>query len=99
MDIRDSAGRWEALGSKDVRSREEAMENIRQEVMRSVENIGPMNEVLPAPGSAAVSLSDLNDVLARLLMLSKRCPYADVREKCAWVLQSVQVREQNGFEK
>ncbi|XP_036405413.1 sestrin-1 isoform X1 [Megalops cyprinoides] len=90
MDIRDSAGRWDALGSKDVSSREEAMENIRQEVMRSVENIGPMNEVLSAPGSPAVSPSDLNDVLARLLMLSKRCPYADVREKCARVLQSVQ---------
>lgn len=91
MDVTDSAGRWDALASKDENSRELAMETIRQEVMRCVENIGPVDGVPSSPTSATVSHVELNGVLARLLMLSKRCPYADVREKCAWVLQRVQV--------
>ncbi|KAG5846510.1 hypothetical protein ANANG_G00115730 [Anguilla anguilla] len=90
MDVIDPAERWGALASKDENSRDLAMETIRQEVMRCVENIGPIGEVSSPPASAAVSQFELNAVLARLLMLSKRCPYADVREKCAWVLQNVQ---------
>ncbi|KAJ8355673.1 hypothetical protein SKAU_G00184670 [Synaphobranchus kaupii] len=91
MDDTDSAERWDALASKDANSRELAMETIRQEVMRCVENIGPIQGVSSSPpAKATVSQIELNAVLARLLMLSKRCPYADVREKCVWVLQSVQ---------
>ncbi|KAJ8270617.1 hypothetical protein GJAV_G00117190 [Gymnothorax javanicus] len=92
MDVTDSAGRWDALASKDENSREVAMESIGQEVMKCVENIGPIEVVPSPPDSAAVSLIELNTILARLLMLSKRCPYADVREKCARVLQSVQTQ-------
>ncbi|KPP77461.1 hypothetical protein Z043_103110 [Scleropages formosus] len=90
MDVEDSEGSWEALGSRDPVSREAAMENIRQEVMRRVQNTGPAQENPSSPGAAGTCPSDLNHMLARLLMLSQRCPHADVREKCAGTLQSIQ---------
>ena len=83
----EAAGRWDALGSRDASSREAAMEHIRQEVMRKVQSIAPM----PVSAGTGQVTSDLNDVLARLLMLSKRCPFVDVKERCLWLLQSVQV--------
>ncbi|KAL7888756.1 hypothetical protein AOLI_G00037300 [Acnodon oligacanthus] len=88
MDGRDVVAMWEGLASRDAASRDAAMESLQQEMMRRVESIGPVPET-PCSSSA----SDLNHVLARILMLSKRCPYGDVREKCIWLLQSVQVRE------
>lgn len=88
-DVRDTLARWDALGSRDPSSREAAMEVISQEVLRRAEGIGPISPgAATCPGHAA----DLNDMLARILMLAKRCPFGDVREKCAWILQSVQVR-------
>lgn len=89
MDVRDSAGRWDALGSRDSSFRHAAMELIHQEVMRRIENIGPIQSSSP-PALDALS-SDLNSLLAHVLMLSKRCPYEDVRKKCICLLQMVQV--------
>ncbi|KAM4632964.1 sestrin-1 isoform 1-T1 [Polymixia lowei] len=92
MDVQDqeSMGRWDGLGSRDASSRDAAMEHIRQEVMRRVEDIGPISALAPLPPASASPSSDLNAILARLLMLSKRCPFEDVRERCIWILQTVQ---------
>ncbi|KAL0164759.1 hypothetical protein M9458_040512, partial [Cirrhinus mrigala] len=93
MDVRDSAGRWDALASRDSSSRHAAMELIHQEVMKRIETMGP----IPDPQSSSPPAmddglsSDLNTFLAHVLMLSKRCPYEDVREKCICLLQKVQV--------
>ncbi|MED6263014.1 hypothetical protein CHARACLAT_000089 [Characodon lateralis] len=84
-------GRWDGLCSRDASSRAEAMEFISQEVMRKVEAIGPIkaaNRSSPAPGSPPNS--DLNGILVQLLMLSRRCPFEDVRERCAQLLQDIQ---------
>ncbi|KAF7648314.1 hypothetical protein LDENG_00158660 [Lucifuga dentata] len=70
------------------------MENIRQEVMRRVEDIGPIpagTSVPSSPASESPPSTYLNDILAHLLMLSKRCPFKDVREQCFCLLQTVQV--------
>lgn len=91
MEVQDqeSLGRWDRLGSRDLSTRLEAMEIISQEVTRKVEAIGPLTSSPPATGT--VLSSDLNDILAHLLMLSKRCPFEDVRERCIQLLQEVQV--------
>lgn len=94
MEVQDqeSLGRWDGLGSRDVSSRTEAMENICQDVMRKVEAIGPVPALAPSPpASGSPPNSDLNDILAHLLMLSKRCPFEDVKEQCIRLLQAVQV--------
>ncbi|XP_034435410.1 sestrin-1 isoform X1 [Hippoglossus hippoglossus] len=84
-------GRWDGLGSRDASSRTEAMENIHLEVMRKVEDIGPIQALAPSPPALVTPLnSDLNDILAHLLMLSKRCPFEDVRERCIRLLRAVQ---------
>uniref|UniRef100_A0A3P9J0Z2 Sestrin 1 n=1 Tax=Oryzias latipes TaxID=8090 RepID=A0A3P9J0Z2_ORYLA len=90
MEVQDqeSLGRWDSLGSRDLSTRLEAMEIISQEVTRKVEAIGPLTSSPPATGT--VLSSDLNDILAHLLMLSKRCPFEDVRERCIQLLQEVQ---------
>ncbi|CAB1453773.1 unnamed protein product [Pleuronectes platessa] len=86
-------GRWDGLGSREASSRTEAMENIHLEVMRKVEAIGPITAMGPSPPALVTSLtSDLNDILAHLLMLSKRCPFEDVRERCIRLLRAVQIR-------
>lgn len=94
MDVQDqeSLRRWDGLGSRDASSRNAAMENIRQEVIRRVEDIGPIPASSPrAPALGSPPSSDLNDILAHLLMLSKQCPFEDVRERCVRLLQAVQV--------
>ncbi|KAB5517233.1 hypothetical protein PHYPO_G00187350 [Pangasianodon hypophthalmus] len=97
MDVRDGAAAWEALASRDSCSRDAAMEHIEQEVKRKVESIGPILKTSSSSSSSSSSslsrgtAEDLNCVLARVLMLSKRCPYEDVRQRCVWLLRSVQV--------
>ncbi|XP_016148773.1 sestrin-1 isoform X1 [Sinocyclocheilus grahami] len=92
MDVRDAAGRWDALGSRDSSSRHAAMELIHQEVMKRIETMGP----IPDPQSSSPPAmddslsSDLNALLTHVLMLSKRCPYEDIRKKCMCLLQKVQ---------
>lgn len=88
MDERDGVATWEGLTSRDAASRDAAMESIQQDVMKRVGSIGPLPESPCSP-----SASDLNQILARILMLSRRCPYDDVKEKCIWLLRSIQVRE------
>lgn len=94
MDVQDqeTLGRWDGLGSRDAISRTEAMDNICQNVMRKVEVIRPIPSLAPSPpASGSPPNSDLNNTLAHLLMLSKRCPFDDVRERCVRLLQGVQV--------
>lgn len=101
MEVQDkeSLGRWDGIGSRDASSRTEAMENISQEVMKKVEIIGPLPALVPAPPApGSPPKSDLNDILAHLLMLSKKCPFEDVREGCLRLLQGVQVRNSPQFE-
>ncbi|XP_051954711.1 sestrin-1-like isoform X1 [Xyrauchen texanus] len=92
MDMRDAAGRWDALGSRDASSRHAAMEIIHQEVIKNIESIGPIPDThSSSPLATDDSLtSDINALLAHVLMLSKRCPYEDVRKKCIGLLQRVQ---------
>ncbi|GAA6089083.1 sestrin-1 isoform X1 [Tachysurus ichikawai] len=101
MDVRDGAAAWEALASRDSCSRDAAMEHIEQEVKRKVESIGPIPKTSSSSLSSLLLSScpgnaqDLNCALARVLMLSKRCPYEDVRERCIWLLRGVQVRKRD----
>lgn len=95
MDVQEqeSLGRWYGVGSRDAISRVEAMENIRQVVMTKVEAIKPIpSGAHSPPASGSPPSSDLNEMLAHLLMLSKRCPFEDVRESSSCLLQYVQVR-------
>lgn len=88
MPDQESLGRWDGLGSRDASSRSAAIEHIHQEVMRKV-----MAAPIPAPSppaSGSPPRSDLNNILAHLLMLSKRCPFDDVKERSAQLLQTVQ---------
>lgn len=89
--------RWDGLCSRDSTTRETALENIRQIILRKTEYLRSVKET-PYRSSEdgllnAVSLDGLNKLLAHLLMLSKRCPFKDVREKSEFILKSVQVRE------
>lgn len=94
----ESLGRWDGLGSRDAILRTEAMENICQVVMRKVEAIKPLpSGALSPPASGSPPNSDLNDILAHLLMLSKQCPFEDVRERSSRLLQAVQVRDSNSL--
>ncbi|XP_005454676.1 sestrin-1 isoform X1 [Oreochromis niloticus] len=93
MEVQDqeSVGRWDRLGTRDPSSRADAIENICQEVMRKVETIGPIPPVAPlSPASGSPPGNDLNDILAHVLMLSRRCPFEDVRERCSQLLRNIQ---------
>lgn len=88
--------RWDGLCSRDSTTRETALENIRQIIVRKTECLRLVKETpyRPSEGlSNAISLDGLNKLLAHLLMLSKRCPFKDVREKSEFILKSVQVRK------
>lgn len=94
----ESLGRWDGLGSRDTILRIEAMESIRQAVMRKVEAIKPLpSGAVSPPASGSPPNSDLNDILAHLLMLSKRCPFEDVRERSSRLLQAIQVGDSNSL--
>ncbi|XP_027457853.1 sestrin-1 isoform X3 [Zalophus californianus] len=85
--------RWDGLCSRDSTTRETALENIKQTILRKTEYLRSVKEtpLRPSHGlSNAVSLDGLNKLLAHLLMLSKRCPFKDVREKSEFILKSVQ---------
>lgn len=88
--------RWDGLCSRDSTARETALENIRQIVLRKTECLRSSKEAPYRPSDRlpnTVALDGLNKLLAHLLMLSKRCPFKDVREKSEFILQSVQVRK------
>ncbi|XP_061563405.1 sestrin-1 isoform X1 [Cololabis saira] len=91
MQDQESLGRWDRLGSRDASSRAEAMEIICLEVTRKVEAIGPITSLPHSPpASGSPPKNDLNDTLAHILMLAKRCPFEDVRERFVQLLQGIQ---------
>ncbi|XP_054836573.1 sestrin-1 isoform X1 [Eublepharis macularius] len=93
---RDGEARWDGLCSRDAGARDVALENVRQVVLKRSEAMVLLREK-PAPPAAEGLLPSvqgapggLNEMLARLLMLSKRCPFRDVREKSEAILRNVQ---------
>ncbi|XP_043543032.1 sestrin-1 isoform X1 [Chiloscyllium plagiosum] len=97
MEDGDGAGRWDGLCSRDANLREVALDGVRQLVLSLSEKAGPTNGKPPPPapghGPAAAALRPLNGLdhhLVRLLVLSQRCPFSDVRDKCGAILQAVQ---------
>lgn len=85
--------RWDGLCSRDSTTRETALETIRQIILRKTECLRSVKEATYRPSdelSNTVSLDELNKLLAHLLMLSKRCPFKDVRMKSEFILKSVQ---------
>lgn len=95
MEEREGEVRWDGLCSRDAATRAAALDHIGQAVLRRSETISPVAAVPPtraADGPLVPAARDgLNEVLARLLMLSKRCPFPDVREKSEAILSGVQV--------
>ncbi|NWU91738.1 SESN1 protein, partial [Upupa epops] len=86
--------RWDGLCSRDAAARAAALDSIGQTVLRRSETIAPVSAV-PSPRAAdgfplPAARDGLSAVLARLLMLSKRCPFPDVREKSEAILSEVQ---------
>ncbi|XP_072356074.1 sestrin-1 isoform X4 [Scyliorhinus torazame] len=94
MEDGDGAGRWDGLCSRDAKLREVALDGVRQLVLSLSEKAGPTNgkPPPPAPGSAAAHgpADGLDHCLVRLLLLSRRCPFSDVSDKCGDILQAVQ---------
>ncbi|KFO79105.1 Sestrin-1, partial [Cuculus canorus] len=76
--------RWDGLCSRDAAARAAALEAIAQAVLRRGRSV-PSDPLL-----APAARDGLSPVLARLLMLSKRCPFPDVREKSEAILGRVQ---------
>lgn len=97
MEEGENEVRWDGLCSRDAATRETALEHIRQVVLRKTEclRFAPETPHRPLDGHhpSAVAADGLNKLLAHLLMLSKRCPFKDVREKSECILQCVQVSE------
>ncbi|KAM6207114.1 sestrin-1 isoform 2-T2 [Sarcoramphus papa] len=94
MEEREGEVRWDGLCSRDAATRAAALDTIGQAVLRRSETIAPVAAVPPtraADGLLVPAARDgLSEVLARLLMLSKRCPFPDVREKSEAILSGVQ---------
>ncbi|NXB40512.1 SESN1 protein, partial [Eulacestoma nigropectus] len=88
MEEREGEVRWDGLCSRDVAARDAALDTIGQAVLRRAESIasGAAADGLPVPAAR----DGLGEALARLLMLSKRCPFPDVREKSEAILSGVQ---------
>lgn len=89
MEEREGEVRWDGLCSRDAAARDAALDTIGQAVLRRAESFasGAAANGLPVPAAR----DGLGEALARLLMLSKRCPFPDVREKSAAILSGVQV--------
>ncbi|KAM9636246.1 sestrin-1 isoform 2-T2 [Morphnus guianensis] len=94
MEEREGEVRWDGLCSRDAATRAAALDTIGQAVLRRSETVAPVAAVPPtraADGLPVTAARDgLSEVLARLLMLSKRCPFPDVREKSEEILGEVQ---------
>ncbi|XP_052637314.1 sestrin-1 isoform X2 [Harpia harpyja] len=94
MEEREGEVRWDGLCSRDAATRAAALDTIGQAVLRRSETVAPVAAVPPtraADGLPVPAARDgLSEVLARLLMLSKRCPFPDVREKSEEILGEVQ---------
>uniref|UniRef100_A0A8B9FQ72 Sestrin 1 n=1 Tax=Amazona collaria TaxID=241587 RepID=A0A8B9FQ72_9PSIT len=94
MEEREGEVRWDGLCSRDAATRAAALDTIGQAILRRSETIAPLAAVPPtraADGLLAPAARDgLSELLARLLMLSKRCPFPDVREKSEAILSEVQ---------
>ncbi|NXB08166.1 SESN1 protein, partial [Cnemophilus loriae] len=88
MEEREGEVRWDGLCSRDAAARDAALDTIGQTVLRRAESIafGAAADGLPVPAAR----DGLGEALARLLMLSKRCPFPDVREKSEAILSGVQ---------
>ncbi|NXY01295.1 SESN1 protein, partial [Pteruthius melanotis] len=88
MEEREGEVRWDGLCSRDAAARDAALDTIGQAVLRRAESIasGAAADGLPVPAAR----DGLGEALARLLMLSKRCPFPDVREKSEAILSRVQ---------
>ncbi|NXE37601.1 SESN1 protein, partial [Ptilorrhoa leucosticta] len=88
MEEREGEVRWDGLCSRDAAARDAALDTIGQAVLRRAESIasGAAADGLPVPAAR----DGLGEALARLLMLSKRCPFPDVREKSEAILSGVQ---------
>ncbi|KQK85577.1 hypothetical protein AAES_39203 [Amazona aestiva] len=95
MEEREGEVRWDGLCSRDAATRAAALDTIGQAILRRSETIAPLAAVPPtraADGLLVPAARDgLSELLARLLMLSKRCPFPDVREKSEAILSEVQV--------
>ncbi|NXG71841.1 SESN1 protein, partial [Baryphthengus martii] len=94
MEEREGEVRWDGLCSRDAATRAAALDTIGQAVLRRSETIAPEAAVPSSRAADGLLLpaarNGLSEVLARLLMLSKRCPFPDVREKSEAILGGVQ---------
>ncbi|KAJ7418289.1 hypothetical protein WISP_60126 [Willisornis vidua] len=95
MEERDGEVRWDGLCSRDAATRSAALDTIGQAVLRRAESIAPAAAAdgLPVPAAR----DGLGQALARLLMLSRRCPFPDVREKSETILGGVQIQMRSEF--
>ncbi|NXD80020.1 SESN1 protein, partial [Halcyon senegalensis] len=94
MEEREGEVRWDGLCSRDAATRAAALDTIGQAVLRRSETVAPVAAVPPTRAADGLLVpaarNGLSEVLARLLMLSKRCPFPDVREKSEAILSGVQ---------
>ncbi|XP_063167399.1 sestrin-1 isoform X1 [Candoia aspera] len=96
MADRDGEMRWDGLCNRDASTRDSALENIKQVVLKKSEAMA-LNKDSASPvtadgllPSASSAPGGLNKMLAHLLLLSKRCPFRDMREKTETILKHVQ---------
>ncbi|XP_028902989.1 sestrin-1 isoform X1 [Ornithorhynchus anatinus] len=84
--------RWGGLASRDAATRAAALQNLRRLVLAHPgppRDLGHSNSSQPPPPAPPPG-HRFNALLARLLMVSKRCPFKDVREETRSILQRVQ---------
>lgn len=89
MEEREGELRWDGLCSRDAATRAAALDNVGQAVLRRSQSVAPGRAAAGLP--AAAVRDGLSEALVRLLMLSKRCPFRDVRERSEAILSGVQV--------